>query len=304
MTESTLSLHIAGSAAEPQRKAQSFWQHAVRHLLHDRLTVIAMLFLFVMSLICFLAPPFVENALGVDPERTSVPNRFKPPSEKYLLGTDQLGRDQLIRLMYGGRISLTIAYAASAMTIAIGVTIGLIAGFYGGIIDDFVIWFINTLASIPAIFILLIAASIWSPSPGVLIFILSLLSWIGTCRLVRGEVISLREREYVIAAEALGATGWRVMWNHILPNVMSLVIISLAVSAGVMILVESALSFLGLGVQPPTPTWGNMLTDSRSYFLTGPHLVLWPGILITLTVLAFYIIGDGFRDALDPRMRK
>lgn len=304
MTDSTLSLNIVSSTAEPKRKAQSFWQHALRHILRDRLTMLAILFLLVMSLICFLAPPFVENILEVDPERTSVPNRFKPPSEKFLLGTDQLGRDQLIRLMYGGRISLTIAYVASAMTIAIGVTIGLVAGFYGGIIDDFVIWFINTLASIPAIFILLIAASIWSPSPGVLIFILSLLSWIGTCRLVRGEVISLREREYVIAARALGATNWRVMWNHILPNVLSLVIISLAISAGVMILVESALSFLGLGVRPPTPTWGNMLTDSRSYFLTGPHLVIWPGLLITMTVLAFYVIGDGFRDALDPRLRK
>jgi peptide/nickel transport system permease protein len=303
MTDSTLSLRISPAVEQP-RKAQSFLQHALRQIVRDRLTMAAIGFLLVMSVACFMAPPFVENALGVNPERTSVPNRFKPPSSQFVLGTDQLGRDQLIRLLYGGRISLTIAYAASAMTIAIGLTIGLLAGFYGGLLDDMVIWFINTLASIPAIFILLIAASIWSPSPPVLIMILSLLSWIGTCRLVRGEVISLREREYVLAARALGASGWRVIWSHILPNVLSLVIISLAVSAGVMILIESALSFLGLGVQPPTPTWGNMLTDSRSYFLTGPHLVIWPGLAITLTVLAFYIIGDGFRDALDPRLRQ
>jgi peptide/nickel transport system permease protein len=287
------------------RKSESFWQHAFRHVVHDKLTVIAFTFLLLLTLACVFAPPIVENVLGLDPTRTSVVNRYKPPgTDGYILGTDQLGRDQFIRLLYGGRISLAIGYFASFITIAIGVTIGLISGFYGGLMDDLVNWLINTLSSIPGIFLLLIAASIWSPSPTVLIIILSMLSWVTTCRLVRGEVISLRERDYVLAAQALGASSRRVIWSHILPNVLSLVIISLAINAGIMILIESGLSYLGLGVQPPTPTWGNMLSDSRSYFLTGSHLVVWPGMLITLTVLAFYMIGDGFRDALDPRLKK
>jgi peptide/nickel transport system permease protein len=264
----------------------------------------ALILLLLLTVVCFFGPPIIEDALGLDPTRTSVVNRFKPPGEGFILGTDQLGRDQFIRLLYGGRISLAIAYVASGITIAIGVTVGLLAGFYGGLVDDLISWVINTLSSIPSIFLLLIAASIWTPSPSVLILILGLLSWVSPCRLVRGEVIALRERDYVMAARALGAPGWRLMVSHVLPNVLSLVIISLAINAGVMILIESGLSYLGLGVQPPTPTWGNMLTDSRSYFLTGGHLVVWPGILITLTVLSFYVIGDGFRDALDPRMRK
>lgn len=285
-------------------KSESFWQHAIRHILRDKLTMIALVFLLLMTLACVLAP-VVEDVLELDHTRTSVVDRYKSPgTDGFLLGSDQLGRDQFIRLLYGGRISLAIGYFASFFTIVIGVTIGLIAGFYGGFMDDVVNWLINTLTSIPALFLLLIAASIWSPSPEVLIMLLSFLSWVTTCRLVRGEVISLRERDYVIAAQALGASARRVIISHILPNVLSLVIISLAINAGIMILIESGLSYLGLGVQPPTPTWGNMLSDSRSYFITGPHLVVWPGMLITLTVLAFYMIGDGFRDALDPRLRK
>ncbi len=287
-----------------QQRSQSFWHHAFRHILRDKLTMLALFFLVLLSLACLFAPPIVEGTLDLDPTRTSVVDRYKKPgTDGFILGTDQLGRDQFIRLLYGGRVSLAIGYLASLFTIIIGVTIGLISGFYGGAVDDVINWFINTLASIPSIFLLLIAASIWAPTPEVLIMILSLLSWITTCRLVRGEVISLRERDYVLAAQALGAQTWRTLTSHILPNVLSLVIISLAINAGVMILVESGLSFLGLGVQPPTPTWGNMLSDSRSYFLTGPHLVIWPGMLITITVLAFYIIGDGFRDALDPRLK-
>lgn len=283
------------------RKVRTLWENAFWHIVRDRLTMGALLVLLLLTLICFLGPPIVEDVLSVDVNRISVVDKFRAPGGEYLLGTDHLGRDQLIRLLYGGRISLSIAYAASLLSISIGVAIGIIAGFYGGFIDDGIVWFTNTLTSIPSIFLLLIASTIWSPSPGVLIMILGFLGWIGTSRLVRGEVMALKEREYVTAAHAVGASVWRIMWVHIFPNVLSIVIISLAIDAGVLILVESGLSFLGIGVQPPTPTWGNMLTDSRSYFVTGPHLVIWPGLLITITVLCFYLIGDGFRDALDPR---
>ncbi len=283
------------------RKIRSLWENAFWYIVHDRLTMIALSVLFTLTLLCFLGPPIVEGIFHVDVNRINVTDKFKPPGDEYVLGTDNLGRDQLIRLLYGGRISLSIAYAASVMSISIGVTIGTIAGYFGKVVDDIIVWFINTLTSVPTIFLLLIASTIWSPSAGVLILILGALGWVGTCRLVRGEVMALKEREYVTAARAVGAPVWRLMWNHIFPNVLSIVIISLAIDAGVLILIESGLSFLGIGVQQPTPTWGNMLTKSRSYFQHGPHLVIWPGLLITATVLCFYLVGDGFRDALDPR---
>jgi peptide/nickel transport system permease protein len=283
-------------------RSRSLFDSALYYLLHDRLTMLALAILVALTLACLLAPPVVENMLNVDPNRTNVLDRYLAPGIKgHILGTDQLGRDQLIRLLYGGRISLFIAYTASIMSIGIGVTLGIIAGFYGGIIDDALMWFINTLASIPHIFLLILASTVFSPSPATLVILLGLLGWIWTCRLARGEVLALKERDYILAARALGAPAWRLTLVHILPNLLSLVIVSLTIDAGTLILVESGLSFLGLGVQQPTASWGNMLTAARSYFATGIHLVIWPGILITLTVLCFYIVGDGLRDAFDPR---
>ncbi|MBI1257423.1 MAG: ABC transporter permease subunit [Chloroflexi bacterium] len=290
--------------AQQPAKQRYFWQDALRHILHDRLTLIALIGLIILTLACIVGPVIVENVLHIDVNRTNIAQRYQYPGAAHILGTDNLGRDQFLRLLYGGQVSLAIAYFASILSIVIGVTVGTIAGFYGRWVDDILIWLINTLESIPTIFILLTASTIWSPSPTVLIVLLSALGWVQTCRLVRGEVISLRERDYILAARALGAPNRRLMLQHILPNVLSTVIVSLTISAGVLILIESGLSFLGLGVQPPTPSWGNMLTDARTYFARGTYLVIWPGVLIALTVLFFYILGDGLRDALDPRARK
>ena len=287
-------------ASQPA-KQRYFWQDALRHIFHDRLTLIAVIGLIVLTLACIIGPVIVENVLHIDVNRTNIAQRYQAPGAAHLLGTDNLGRDQFLRLLYGGQVSLAIAYFASILSIVIGVTVGTIAGFYGRWVDDILIWLINTLESIPTIFILLTASTIWSPSPTVLIVLLSALGWVQTCRLVRGEVISLRERDYILAARALGAPNRRLMLQHILPNVLSTVIVSLTISAGVLILIESGLSFLGLGVQAPTPSWGNMLTDARTYFAKGTYLVIWPGVLIGVTVLFFYILGDGLRDALDPR---
>ena len=283
-------------------RSRSLWQDAILHILRDRLTIFALTILIILTLIAIFAPIYIENVLQLDPNDTSIPDRFlQPGADGHILGTDQLGRDQMMRLIFGGQVSLAIAYFASMVIIFIGVTLGLIAGLYGGRVDDLIAWFINTLSSIPPIFLLLIASALWEPSAEVLIIILGLLGWVGTCRLVRGEVLSLKERDYIIAARALGSSNLRLMYYHILPNVVSIVIVTMTIIAGNLILIESGLSFLGVGVQPPTPTWGNMLTDSRSYFVTGVHLVVWPGALIMVTVLCFYLVGDGLRDALDPR---
>ena len=293
---------VAKLGEEAPQKNRTLWQNAVLHILSDRLTLTAMLVLGIMTLLCILGPPVVENVLGLDVNRIDIPNKFLPPgAEGHILGTDHLGRDQLIRLLYGGRVSLAIAYSASFMTILIGVALGLIAGYYGGGVDDLITWVITTLSSVPALFLLLIAAAFWTPSAELLIIILALLGWIGTCRLVRGEVLSLKEHEYVLAARAVGVSNFRLLANHVLPNVLPIVIVTMTIIAGNLILIESGLSFLGVGVQAPTPTWGNMLTDSRSYFNIGTHLVIWPGVLIMVTVLCFYLVGDGLRDALDPR---
>ena len=284
------------------RPSRSFWRDALSFILRDRLTMFAVSILVVFTLIAVVMPIVFERVFDLDVNNTSIPNRFKQPGESgYPLGTDQLGRDQFLRLIYGGRVSLTIAYLASVMTVFIGISLGLLAGYYGRQVDDLISWAVNTLSAIPPLFLLLIASAVWEPSTEVLVVVLAALGWVGTSRLVRGEVLSLKERDYVLAARALGASDFRILISHILPNVFSIVMVTMTIIAGNLILIESGLSYLGVGIQPPTPTWGNMLTDSRSYFVSGVHLVFTPGILIMITVLCFYLVGDGLRDALDPR---
>lgn len=278
-----------------------FWQRAVRRLLRDYLTLIALFGVIGLVLLCVFGPPIIEQALNINPNRTAVTDRYLPPNPAHPLGTDNVGRDQLVRLLYGGRISLAIASVGSLLTISIGVLSGLVAGYYGGAVDALLRWIISTLESIPVFFLLIVVTTIWSPSPETLVVLVAFLGWSATARLVRGEVLSLRERDYVLAARALGAPNWRIMLTHLLPNLFPIVIVALTINAGSLILVESGLSFLGLGVQPPTPTWGNMLTDARANFYRGTYLIVWPGIMIAVTVLCFYLVGDGLRDALDPR---
>lgn len=235
----------------------------------------------------------------IDLERTvHIPEKI----HFYPLGADDLGRDQLARLLYAGRISLKIGFLAGGLSIVIGISLGIITGFFGGRVDDIIIWLISTINSIPFFFTILIVSAILSPDENSLILVLGFLGWTGTTRLVRGETISLREREYIVSARAMGASNYRVMSSHILPNLISVIVINLAIDIGVLILIEASLSFLAVGVKPPTPTWGNMLTNAQQFFRFGPHLVFWPGFMIFVTVLCLYILGDGVRDAFDPTL--
>jgi peptide/nickel transport system permease protein len=285
-------------------KKRSFWGDALARIRRDKLTLFAVIILFLLTLASFGGPPLVENVLQVDVEDASVRDRYLPPSRDHILGTDHLGRDQLIRLLYGGRVSLLVAYAASLLSMTIGLVVGIVAGYFGGVVDDAIMWFISTVTSIPALFLLLIATTIFAPSASILIIVLGLLGWLEMARLIRGQVLMLKRQEFVLAAQALGSSHPHIMLYHVLPNVISIALIAVTISAGSVILTESGLSFLGLGVQQPVPTWGNMLSDSRSYFARGIHLVVFPGTLITLTVLCFFLLGDGLRDALDPRSRQ
>jgi peptide/nickel transport system permease protein len=281
----------------------SFGRIALRRLFRDRLTLFAMGIILLMVIVSLLADVISQQILGVDPNSTDLQVTFQAPSREHLLGTDQIGRDQLARLLVGGRTSLAIGFAGAFIAMTVGVAVGLSAGFFGGRIDDVVMWIINTLQSIPQIFLLLIVFALFSPTPTSLVLILGFLSWVGTSRLVRGEVFSVRERDYVTASRALGASQATLMTRHILPNIIPIVIIVTAIDIGTLILIESALSFIGLGVQPPTATWGNMLAKAQQYFHLGPHLIIFPGLLITITVLCLFLIGDGLRDALDPRLK-
>lgn len=284
--------------------SESLWRTALRRLRRDNLTLIALGLIALLTLLAIFAPVISENILHVSHTRTDVMNNFKPiGTEGHILGTDDLGRDHLARLLFAGQVSLGIGFGAAFLTMSVGVFLGVITGYYGGVVDDFMNWVITTLDSIPALILLLLIASILSPSAETLVLVLAIIGWTGITRLVRGETISLRDREFIISAKAIGSSDLRIMFVHIIPNLFSIAIVTLAINIGTLILVESALSFLGLGVQPPIPTWGNMLTNSQTFFRRAPHLVVMPGLMIVITVLCLYVIGDGVRDALDPTMK-
>ena len=331
----TLASALKGNTPEP-RQSQSFWRIAWRTLRQDKLTILALAFVVFVSLAAAGAN-IITSALGVTVNTTNPANAYQQPyvlpylqwqlgrdpltaplmlgksgGVVHWLGTDQLGRDLLARLLYGARISLLIALSAATISLVLGVLVGAIAGYFGGAVDDVVMWVINTVTTIPDIYLLVIINSIFRPSPVTLALFLGFLGWFGTARFMRGNVFKVRELDYTQAARALGARNARILTHHIIPNSIPIVIVLTANSIGGLILAESILSFLGLGVQPPTASWGNMLYRANSFVfqrdpatqqLQGLHLLFGPGLLTTFTVLAFSLIGDGLRDALDPTLR-
>ena len=297
-----------GLTDEEKMVGESLMTLAMHRLRRDYLTLIAGTVLIVLILLA-LAAPLISDMLNVSYRKVNLGITFeKIGAPGHILGTDDLGRDHLARLLYGGRVSLGIAVSGATLSLLIGATLGVIAGFYQGgpfgFVDDIMMWGIITLNSIPNFFLLLIISAMLSPTVFSLILILAFLSWTGTMRFVRGETLSQRGREYIIAAQAIGASPLRIMYLHIMPNIFSVIIINLASDIGGLILVESALSYLNLGVRPPTPSWGNMLTNAQTFFTKGVHLVIFPGMLIVITVLCLFLIGDGLRDAFDPQASK
>ncbi len=286
---------------------ESLLQKALRRLRQDRLTLTAMSIFALLVILAESAPLISTYILGTSAFEPDGFNAFLPLNTPgNILGTDELGRDMAARLLYAGRISLRIGIFGATIALSIGLVMGAITGYFGGIVDDIMNWVITTLDSVPAIYLLILISAVLSPSAQVLVIVISLIGWTGTTRLVRGQTIALRNQEFVLGARAIGASPFRVIFAHIVPNLISVVAISLANGIGGLILAESALSFLGLGVQPPQPTWGNMLTNAQRYYATpgANHLIWLPGILIFITVLCLYVIGDGVRDAFDPQSKK
>ena len=239
-----------------------------------------------------------------DPARIELANRLAPPSAAHWCGTDELGRDILSRLIYGARISMLVGSSVVAGALLLGLVIGSIAGYYGGKVDRFVnVILMNAFLSFPGILIAISFVAFRGPGIFNLILALALGGWVGYARLVRAQVLAAREREYVEAARALGASDWRIVTHHILPNIIQPVIVQAAIGMAGAVLAEATMSFLGLGVPPPTASWGSMLNDGRAHLFDAPHLVLFPAGAVMLAVLSFNFIGDALRDYLDPRSR-
>jgi peptide/nickel transport system permease protein len=239
-----------------------------------------------------------------DPAQLDLNSRLMGPSASHWFGTDELGRDVLSRTIYGARVSLTVAVSVVAVSLVLGLILGGAAGFFGGVTDTVVnIYVTNAFLALPGILLAVAVVAFLGPGLENLILALAISGWVGYARLVRAQVMAMKEREFVQAARSLGASNLRLLCRHILPNILQPIIVQAAVGMAAAVLAEATLSFLGLGVQPPTATWGAMLNDARSHLFESPHLILFPAVAVMLCVLSFNFIGDGLRDYLDPRTR-
>ncbi|QBG55272.1 peptide ABC transporter permease [Bacillus amyloliquefaciens] len=287
----------------------SLWKQTYRRLLHHKLTVISLLFLCFMFLLCFIGPSFSPYIT----DRTDISNANQHPGIHHWLGTDQYGRDVLTRLMLAGQISLTVGLASMVLSLVIGSLLGAAAGFYRGAADMIIMRIADMLMSIPGLPLLLILAAVMSewkvPSEYrmyLIMMMLSLIGWPGLARLVRGQILSLKEQPFMMAAEVLGISDKRKILYHLLPNTLPLLLVAATLHVAGAMLSESALSFLGLGVAPPTPSWGNMMEAANNFmdFTLRPWLWIPPGTAIFLTVVAIHLLGDGLRDAFDPKVKR
>ena len=257
-------------------------------------TITILLLIMVAALAPFLAP--------YDPTSIDVHHVLSPPNLKHPLGTDELGRDLLSRIIWGSRISLKVGFVAVGISVLIGIVIGALAGFYGGLIDATLMRFVDIMLAFPTFFLILAVISILEQNIFTIMVVIGITSWMDVARLVRAEFLSLKEKDFVSAARAVGASDKRLIFNHILPNALSPVFVAATFGVAGAILIESGLSFLGLGVQPPDPSWGNILTAGKDNIEVAWWLSFFPGFAILITVLSYNLVGEGLRDALDPRL--
>lgn len=270
-----------------------------RALLAHRTGVVGLVIVVGVALIAIAAPLIAPD----DPTRVDALRRLAPPSADTLLGTDNLGRDILSRLIWGARLSLGTAGLAAVLILTIGVGSGMIAGFYGGLLDDLLMRVVDVLLAFPALILALAIAGVLGPSIMSVMIGIVAVAWADYARVMRGQVLSARERQYVEAARAIGVGNTRILTRHLLPNVLPPILVLASLEMGGLILAISGLSFLGLGAQPPTPEWGAMLNDGRAFIAAAPQLMIYPGLAISIVVVGFNLLGDGLRDAFDPHMR-
>jgi peptide/nickel transport system permease protein len=275
---------------------RSFWRAFAR----NRLAVVGGAVVVVLVLLAALAPVLAPW----DPHRPDVRKILDPPSKRHWLGTDQLGRDVLSRMLYGARVSLAVGFVSVGIAALIGVTVGAVAGYTGGAVDNAVMRVVDLMLVFPRFFLLLAVLAFLRPSIWTIMAVIGLTGWMSVARLVRAEFLALKEREFVLWSQSVGASGFRVVWRHILPNAMAPVLVAMTLGIPAAILTESGLSFLGLGVRPPYATWGNILNEGKDALEIGWWLSFYPGAAILITVLSYNLFGEGIRDALDPRLRQ
>jgi peptide/nickel transport system permease protein len=290
------------------REAQSMGQLIWRSFRRHKPAMIGSTIILLFALASIFAP----YVTSYDPEETELDMMLEPPSLQHLMGTDELGRDLLTRLLYGGRVSLSIGVMAMALAVVVGAIIGGLAGFYGGRIDNVLMRFVDMMLAFPQLFVLIILAIALRDLPiealrGTafasvfsIVLVIAVLSWMQVARLVRAAFLSLKEKEFISAARSIGASDLHIMIKHLLPNAMSPIIVAATFRVATSIITESGLSYLGFGVQPPTPTWGNMLKNAQTQMTRAPWTAIFPGLMIFIAVIAINFIGDGLRDALDP----
>jgi len=286
-----------GTTALEGYQSKTLFQIFTRRFFRHKLAVASLIVLFLLYLFAILAPfvtPYEFDAIDLK-------NSNNPPSQEHIMGTDELGRDELTRIIYGGRISLMVGTVVALMASMIGTLIGVLAGYYGKVLDNILMRFTDLILSLPLLPLLIVVAAVRGPGMVGIIVILAILTWTYVARLVRASFLSIREEDYVQAARAVGASDVRIIFRHMLPNAVAPIIVNTTLMVGTAILIESVLSYLGFGIQPPTPSWGNMLYNAKTTMRLYPWLTYFPGLMIVITVLCFNFVGDGLRDALDPK---
>ncbi len=275
---------------------RDFWKALSR----NRLALVGGVIVLFLAALAILTPALAPW----DPNRPDVKKILDPPSRTHLLGTDQLGRDVFSRMLYGSRVSLAVGFVSVGIAAAIGIVLGSLAGYNGGMVNGFVMRLVDLMLVFPRFFLLLAVLAFLTPSIWTIMAVIGLTGWMGVTRLVRAEFLSLKEREFVVWSQNVGATGFRVIWRHILPNALAPVLVAMTLGIPAAILTESGLSFLGIGVPPPHATWGNILNEGKETIEIGWWLSVYPGLAILVTVLSYNLLGEGIRDALDPRLRQ
>ena len=280
------------------------WTDAWQRFRRNRLAVAGLVVVALLIVDCFVCSLLVMVHVIPDPNFQDITNTYASPGAVHLLGTDQLGRDTLSRLMFGARISLSIGVIVQVIVLLVGGGIGLIAGYAGGRTDNLLMRFTDIWYAFPDLLFLLFVVSVIGPSFWTIFGAIGLIYWVGLARLVRGQVLSIKEKEYIEAASAVGSPPFKIMLKHLVPNSLGPVIVSLTFGIPNAIFLEAVLSYIGIGIQPPTASWGTMIHDGYEAIFSQPLLAIWPAVAIAITMLAFTFIGDGLRDALDPRMKR
>ncbi|MDN9008784.1 ABC transporter permease [Brevibacillus laterosporus] len=290
----------ASQAEQIKRPSLSFWQDAWRRLKQNKVAMVSLIFL-VALIVCAIVMPMVSSN---DYFSTDLTGKNKKPSMEHFFGTDDLGRDMFVRIWYGARISLEVGFAAAFIDLIVGVLWGGIAGFYGGKVDEVMMRIADILFAIPYLLVVILLLVVLKPGVTTIILALTITGWIGMARIVRGQMLQLKQQEYVLAAKSLGADSKRIIFKHLIPNALGPIIVTLSLSIPSAIFAEAFLSFLGLGVSAPVASWGTMASEGLPAMKYYPWRLMFPAIFISLTILALNLLGDGIRDAVDPRLRK